>query len=469
MSSWVFPVQQLEAQCAVLSTALAADEANITTNAAQVATSLSQVAAQAVINTTQATQISGILASVGAPSGIAPLDANGRIPVSCLNANALVYQGLYNASTNVPVLSNATLPKPAGGSYYIVSTAGSVNFGDGIQPLVANDMIIFNTDLAKWEPVSSANHVQSFNGRNGAVTLLGSDVSPVTYLTADINTMVGGCVQLAGSTMTGNLKIGASCQANTFVAQNLSAATQTTQLVECTTNSVNNIYHWNGAGGSQTSNAILEQRGKGMISTYLCNAAGTANLVRSIKLSDGGINTVEQGIQYGGFPTSGAYVHGQLWLDRYGVATFSGDVQTSAMGSAVNSLTNKNYVDLHDDNATLRQITTSLTTTTANVNWQINLAFSNTGVVSGGVDNGATCTAVGGYLVAYTNSSLTTRLPVTFGTMMYSNGTRGFTFKTTNSGGLPTGTVIQAFVYGVRAFTANAAYMDSTVAAPISV
>ena len=84
-------------------------------------------------------------------TGVCPLDENGLIPVNRLPTESLVFKGLWNASTNEPVLSDATGMK---GDFYICSVAGTQNLGSGEITFSENDTVIH--DGTVWHRVASS-------------------------------------------------------------------------------------------------------------------------------------------------------------------------------------------------------------------------------------------------------------------------------------------------------------------------
>lgn len=84
-------------------------------------------------------------------TGVCPLDENGLIPVNRLPTESLVFKGLWNASTNEPVLSDATGMK---GDFYICSVAGTQNLGSGDITFSENDTVIH--DGTVWHRVASS-------------------------------------------------------------------------------------------------------------------------------------------------------------------------------------------------------------------------------------------------------------------------------------------------------------------------
>ena len=102
---------------------------------------------------------------------------------------AVVYQGVWNASTNVPTLTSGV---GTNGYYYVVSVAGSTNL-DGINSWAVNDWAVFNGTV--WERLSGNDGVISVNGKSGVVTLIASDVGATpntTYVLAGTGISGGG-------------------------------------------------------------------------------------------------------------------------------------------------------------------------------------------------------------------------------------------------------------------------------------
>ena len=84
-------------------------------------------------------------------TGVCPLDENGLIPVNRLPTESLVFKGLWDASTNEPVLSDSTGMK---GDFYICSTAGTQNLGSGEITFSENDTVIHDGTI--WHRVASS-------------------------------------------------------------------------------------------------------------------------------------------------------------------------------------------------------------------------------------------------------------------------------------------------------------------------
>jgi hypothetical protein len=118
----------------------------------------------------------------GAALGVASLDAAGKVPVSQLPSAIMEYQGVYNASTNTPALSDFVDGNAAGdaiGNVYRVTVAGSQNFGSGLISFEIGDYVILNSS-GKWEKSDTTDAVDSVNGYQGVVVLDTDDITEGT-------------------------------------------------------------------------------------------------------------------------------------------------------------------------------------------------------------------------------------------------------------------------------------------------
>ena len=105
----------------------------------------------------------------GANSGVATLDLNGKVPVTQLPTTLLTYKGSWNATTNVPILSNNDITKA--GYIYVVATAGdNLGFSWGV-----GDWLIYN-DQGIIEKADNVDDVISVNGKKGIVELNADDI-----------------------------------------------------------------------------------------------------------------------------------------------------------------------------------------------------------------------------------------------------------------------------------------------------
>lgn len=108
----------------------------------------------------------------GANSGVATLDAGGKIPAAQLPNSVMEYLGTWAASTNTPSLSNGT---GNAGDVYIASDAGTVDFGAGNITFAAGDWVVYSGAI--WEKSINSNAVASVNSQTGAVVLDSDDIS----------------------------------------------------------------------------------------------------------------------------------------------------------------------------------------------------------------------------------------------------------------------------------------------------
>ena len=139
--------------------------------------------------------------SVGAANGVAGLDGSGKLLAAQLPASitgAMVYQGVWNASTNAPALASGVGSK---GYFYKVSVAGSTAI-DGTSNWNLGDVITF--DGTVWDKIDGpAEAVTTVAGRIGAVTLAVADVSGAAALASPTFTGVpAGPTATAGTNTT---------------------------------------------------------------------------------------------------------------------------------------------------------------------------------------------------------------------------------------------------------------------------
>lgn len=130
--------------------------------------------------------------------GVATLGADAKVLPSQLPAGAMVYKGVWNATTNTPTLVNGT---GTAGWQYSVDPGGTRDLGAGPIVFTAGDFITY--DGAVWNKISASAGVTTFNTRSGAVTLSSLDVTTaLTYTPYNGNTNPLGFVnssQVAGS------------------------------------------------------------------------------------------------------------------------------------------------------------------------------------------------------------------------------------------------------------------------------
>jgi len=113
---------------------------------------------------------------LGANNGIATLDGGGKVPVSQLPSSIMTYEGVWNATTNSPALSDGT---GDAGQVYRVSVAGSQNLGSGSISFDVGDYAIYNSS-GTWEKSDTTDAVASVNGQTGIVVLDADDIAEGT-------------------------------------------------------------------------------------------------------------------------------------------------------------------------------------------------------------------------------------------------------------------------------------------------
>jgi hypothetical protein len=106
------------------------------------------------------------------PLGYAGLDGGGKIPLSLLPNTVLELKGSWDASTNTPRLANGN---GQAGDMYLVSVAGTVNFGNGPISFNIGDSVYYGSNGQYFKSANTSS-VISVNGKRGAVVLDKSDI-----------------------------------------------------------------------------------------------------------------------------------------------------------------------------------------------------------------------------------------------------------------------------------------------------
>jgi len=125
----------------------------------------------------------------GSANGVATLDGSGKVPTSQLNLTSLDYQGVWNASTNTPALSDSG-GGGVQGDFYKVSIAGSTSV-DGETDWNIGDWIVNNGTI--WEKADHSDSVSSVASKTGAIVLVAADIT-------DFDTEVGNHSDVAANT-----------------------------------------------------------------------------------------------------------------------------------------------------------------------------------------------------------------------------------------------------------------------------
>lgn len=122
-------------------------------------------------------RVEAIEQDYAASGGLATLDQSGKIPLQQLPNAVLTYEGVWDASTNTPALSNgAGNADEHIGHVYRVSVAGSRDFGAGSISFEVGDYVILNSSKI-WEKSDTTDTVASVNGFQGVVVLDTGDVA----------------------------------------------------------------------------------------------------------------------------------------------------------------------------------------------------------------------------------------------------------------------------------------------------
>jgi hypothetical protein len=132
----------------------------------------------------------------------------------------LVYQGVWNASTNAPSLASGGIG-PGGtqlpnGDYYVVNTAGSTTL-DGISTWTVGDLALVSNGV--WTRIAnSGSTVTSVNGLTGAVVLTASNITGLATVATSgsyndlTNKPTAYSLPLATTTVLGGVKLTTTAQ-----------------------------------------------------------------------------------------------------------------------------------------------------------------------------------------------------------------------------------------------------------------
>lgn len=152
----------------------------------------------------------------GANNGVASLDAGGKIPTSQLPTGALIYKGVWNASTNTPTISDAS---GQNGWMYNVNVAGTQNLGSGSLTFAVGDQVIHNGTV--WQLAPNGTAVTSVNGQTGAVVLNTANISESSnlyYTDTRVRSALSATAPLTFNSTSGNFSMNqATTSANGYL------------------------------------------------------------------------------------------------------------------------------------------------------------------------------------------------------------------------------------------------------------
>lgn len=148
-------------------------------------------------------------AKVGIPSGVCPLDSNGKLPVSYLYSSVMEYKGAWNATTNTPQLLSGISVNYDNGDMYRVAVSGIQDLGEGLVTYAPGDLVIYSNSGYIWQriPGTESATVLSVNGYAGpAVVLAKSDIglNLVDNISVTAN-YVPQTTKVFGSVLTGDI------------------------------------------------------------------------------------------------------------------------------------------------------------------------------------------------------------------------------------------------------------------------
>lgn len=106
----------------------------------------------------------------GNADGLATLDSGGKIPAAQLPSSVMEYQGVWNASSNIPTLIDGVGNT---GDVYLVNVAGTQNLGSGTQNFQVGDWAVYNGLI--WQKTQNTDAVTSVFSRTGAVVAANGD------------------------------------------------------------------------------------------------------------------------------------------------------------------------------------------------------------------------------------------------------------------------------------------------------
>ena len=376
---------------------------------------------------------------VASPNGVASLDPSGKIPASQLPSTVLEYQGLWDPSTNTPVLQDIT---GTAGYVYQVSVAYAGPIVGLSNPTMVNfqvgNLVIYSSAINQWEQTTPAAGVQYVNGAQGNVT-----VNAINQLTGDGTAGPASQSQSEVFTLaTVNSNVGSFTNASITVnAKGLVTAASNGTAPVTTVTATSPLF----SSGGTTPNLTIQQADTsqdGYLSSVDWNtfnnkqsALTFGNLTDSTSSADGITITGGTGAVIGSgtaiaqlqsSATQSGYLSSTDWTTFNSKASsgsyitaLTGDVTASGPGSAVATLT-------ATTNATITTLS-ALSLPTSQLSGTISLTSQVSGILPSanggtGINNAGTLTYGSNNLAFVTSGPTSLTLPTSGTVIVYSNG-----------------------------------------------
>ncbi len=268
-------------------------------------------------------------------------------------STGLNYKGTWDASTNTPVISDAT---GVNGHYYIVSVAGSQNLGSGVISFDVGDWAIHNGSA--FQKINNSNDVNSVFGRTGIITAQYGDYA---WNQIDLSSStLNGIADVSSSTVTsGNILIadGSQWSSQTISGDATLDGTGNLQIkngvidydnIQDASGSDNTILKWNGTQWQEV--LITNIEGDGSASNEIQNLNLTGNTLsitggNSVNLASYLDNTDNQQLTLAG--TSLSIDNGNT-VDLGSLSGVDTDDQTLTLTDDTLYIEDGNYVPLKD-------------------------------------------------------------------------------------------------------------------------
>jgi hypothetical protein len=224
------------------------------------------------------------VSQLGVANGVATLNASGKLldaQIPAALVGAMVYQGVWNATTNSPALVSGTGTK---GNYYKVSVAGTTTI-DGVNTWNVGDMIVYNGTT--WDKIDGlATEVTSVFGRVGAVTaaLASSDFANQGTVTTVLHGNANGAPSWGAVSLSSDVT-------GTLPATSFPALTgDITTTVGATSTTLATVNANVGTFGSTLLVPVVTVNGKGLVT-----GVTTATIPNTVALTGDGTASVTTG------------------------------------------------------------------------------------------------------------------------------------------------------------------------------